>query len=90
MLWALTRGEAGLAYNVADPSGAIMLRDLAGKIARAGGGDVVFELPDAVERAGYSTATKALMDGTRLRALGWKPMYTFDEGIARTVELLKS
>ena len=89
LLWVLTRGEAGLAYNVADPSGDIMLRDLAGKIARAGGGDVVFELPDAVERAGYSTATKALMDGTRLRELGWAPMYTFEEGITRTVELLK-
>ena len=90
LLWVLTRGEAGLAYNVADPSGDVKLRDLAGMIARAGGGDVVFELPDEVERAGYSTATKALMDGERLRALGWKPMYDFSDGIARTVDLLRA
>ncbi len=89
LLWVLTLGEPGLAYNVADPSGDIKLRDLAGLIAQAGGSGVVFELPDAVERAGFSTATKALMDGSRLRALGWKPMYTFEDGIARTVELLR-
>ena len=90
LLWVLTRGEAGMAYNVADPSGDVRLRDLAGMIARAGGGDVVFELPDEVERAGYSTATKALLDGSRLRELGWKAMYDFPTGIAHTVELLRA
>lgn len=90
LLWVLTRGEAGLAYNVADPSGDVQLRDLAGMIARAGGGDVVFELPDEVERAGYSTATKAMLDGSRLRALGWRAAYDFPTGVSRTVELLRS
>lgn len=89
LLWVLTRGEAGVAYNVADPSGDVRLRDLAAMIAHTGGGDVVFELPDEVERAGYSTATKALLDGSRLRALGWRASYNFADGIARTVELLR-
>jgi nucleoside-diphosphate-sugar epimerase len=68
----------------------VQMRDLAGMIARAGGGDVVFELPDEVERAGYSTATKALMDGSKLHELGWKPMFDFPTGIAHTVELLRA
>lgn len=51
---------------------------------------MVFELPDEVERAGYSTATKALLDGSRLRELGWKAMYDFPTGIAHTVELLRA
>lgn len=90
LLWVLTRGDAGAAYNVADPSGDVRLRDLAGMIARAGGGEVVFELPDEVERKGYSTATKALLDGSRLRALGWQAHYDFPTGVAHTVELLRA
>lgn len=89
LLWVLTRGEAGLAYNVADPSGDVRLRDLAVMIARAGGGDVVFELPDEVERAGYSTATRALLDGSRLRSLGWRARYGIEEGIDRTLRVMR-
>ncbi len=88
LLWVLTRGEQGVAYNAADERGDVALRDLAAGIAQAGGGKVVFDLPDEVERAGYSTATKALLDGSRLRALGWQAHYGMDEGLARTVRML--
>jgi nucleoside-diphosphate-sugar epimerase len=67
-----------------------MLRDLAGMIARAGGGDVVFELPDEVERAGYSTATRAVMDASRVRAKGWRACYGLRDGLERTIRILRS
>ena len=53
-------------------------------------GEVVFELPDAVEAAGYSRATKARLDGSKIRALGWKPMYNIKTGMERTVKILRS
>lgn len=90
MLWVLLAGEPGRAYNIANPDSDITLRDLAGAIASAAGTKVVFELPDEVERAGYSTATKALLDGSRLRALGWRPAYDIHSGMARTLDILKS
>ena len=90
ILWVLTRGDAGEAYNVADESGDVRLRDLASLVARAGGAAVRFELPDDVERAGYSTATRALLDGSKLRALGWRAGYGLEDGIVRTVECLRS
>ena len=34
-------------------------KDLAGIIAKASGTKVVFDVPEALEAAGYSTATKA-------------------------------
>jgi len=89
MLWALLAGEPGRAYNIANPDSDITLRDLAGAIADAAGTKVVFELPDAIERAGYSTATKALLDGSRLRELGWHPEYDIRTGMARTLSILK-
>lgn len=89
LLWVLTRGKAGVAYNAADARSDVALRDLAALVAQAGGGKVVFELPDEVERAGFSTATKALLDPSRLQALGWQAHYAIDEGVRRTVSMLR-
>lgn len=89
LLWVLTRGEEGVAYNAADERCDVALRDLATCVAEAGGGTVVFDLPDEVERAGYSTATKAMLDGSRLRALGWRAHFGIKDGVARTVEMLR-
>lgn len=90
LLWVLTRGREGVAYNAADCESDVSLRDLASLVAHAGGGSVVFELPDEVERAGYSTATKALLDATRLRELGWRAHYGIADGVERTVAMLRA
>lgn len=90
LLWILLAGESGEAYNIADMSGDITLKDLASIIAEMNGKKVVFELPDAVEAAGYSRATKARLDGSKIRALGWKPMYNIKTGMERTVKILRS
>ena len=47
-------------------------------------------VPDAVEAAGYSTATKARLDGSKLKALGWETRYDIRSGMERTIEILKS
>ena len=89
LLTVLLGGESGEAYNIADEASDIMLRDLASIIAEAVGRKVVFELPDAIEAAGYSTATKARLDGSRLKALGWHPRYDIKKGMERTIRILK-
>jgi len=89
LLTVLLCGENGQAYNIADVASDIMLKDLAAIIAKTAGKEVVFELPDAVEAAGYSKATKARLDGSKLKALGWKPRYDMDGGLSRTIKILK-
>ncbi len=89
LLTVLLKGESGEAYNIADTASDIMLKDLAAAVAESAGTKVVFELPDEVERAGYSTATKARLDGRKLRALGWSAHYDIREGIRRTICILK-
>ena len=85
----LLKGRSGEAYNIADEHSDIMLKDLASIIAAVNGKKVVFEIPDIVEAAGYSTATKARLDGHKLQALGWVPRYDIKEGIERTMHILK-
>lgn len=89
LLTILLCGDSGEAYNIAEEHSDIMLKDLAAVIADLSGKEVVFEIPDAVEAAGYSTAMKARLDGHKLQSLGWKPRYDIKSGIERTISILK-
>ena len=90
LLTVLLIGEKGEAYNIADERSDIMLKDLASIIAGINGKKVVFEIPDAVEAAGYSTATKARLDGHKLERIGWIPKYCIQSGMNRTINILRN
>ena len=89
LLYILLCGENGEAYNIAEEHSDILLKDLAEVISNISSKDVVFEIPDAVEAAGYSTATKARLNGKKLMDLGWQPKYDIKSGIERTISILK-
>ena len=89
LLTVLDKGKTGEAYNIADERSNITLKDLAALIAGACGRKVVFDLPDAVEAAGFSKATKALLDSTKLKGLGWEAHFDIASGIQRTMEILR-
>lgn len=89
MLYVLTRGGSGQAYNLADEGSDIKLKDLASIAAENAGTKVIFHLPEESERAGYSTATKALLNANKLKALGWQARFDLNQGIALTIEILK-
>ncbi len=88
-LTILLCGENGQAYNIADSASDIMLRNLAQIIAEITGSQVIFEIPDELEKTGYSTATKARLDSTKLQKLGWTARYDIREGVERTIRILK-
>ena len=90
LLYVLLLGETGQAYNIADQRSDITLKDLAAVIADFSGTKVVFEIPDAVESAGYSKATKARLDGSKIKALGWQAKYDMKTGLERTLSILKN
>ena len=89
LLTVMLQGKDGEAYNVADASCDIRLKDLAALIAAKAGTKVVFDLPDQIEAAGFSKATKARLNGHKLQQLGWRPFYSIDEGIQRTMVVLE-
>ncbi len=89
LLTVLLLGETGNAYNIASESSDIMLKDLANIAASATGRNVVFEIPDETEKSGYSTATKARLDGSKLKKLGWSPAYNIKRGVERTINILQ-
>lgn len=88
MLYVLLHGEEALAYNVAAPSCDVQLRDFAHICADIAGTRVAFEIPDSVERCGYSVATKAILSPERLFALGWHPRYDLNSALQRTITIM--
>ncbi len=90
LLTVLLNGECGEAYNIADQRSDIRLKDLAKIISEYSGTKVVFELPDETERAGYSTATVARLDGSKIKGIGWEAKYDIKNGLERTLSILKN
>lgn len=77
-----------MAYNIADEKSDIRLKELAALIAEYNGKDVIYELPDKMEAAGYSTAIKARLNGNLLKKLGWEMHYDIKAGVRRTLDIL--
>ena len=63
-------------------SGAIMLADAAGT-------KVVYERPSEKEKQGYSKSTRAVLDASKLRGLGWKPAFDMRKGLQSTLAILQ-
>ncbi|MBR3287381.1 MAG: NAD-dependent epimerase/dehydratase family protein [Bacteroidales bacterium] len=89
ILTVMLLGENGEAYNIADVSYDIRLKDLAQMIAGIAGTKVVFEMPSETESQGFSKATKARLDGAKLRTLGWQVSGTLEDDLKKTLDILK-
>lgn len=90
LLTIMLKGERGEAYNIADVRSDIRLKDLAKIIAEYAGTKVLIDIPDEVESAGYSKATKARLDSKKLQGLGWVADYDIETGIKRTMDILRT
>ena len=89
VLTTMFYGENGVAYNISDESCDGTLRNAAEICASCCAGRLTYDVPNEIERQGYSTATKARLDGTKIKSLGWKPNYNLENGIRRTIEILR-
>lgn len=89
ILTIMFKGRNKEAYNVADNRSNSSLKDIAKNLADISKKEVRYEIPDDVEKNGYSTATKALLDSKKLKALGWKSTYDIKKGLQQTYDILK-
>ena len=88
LLFILLKGTAGEAYNIADPTSDITIRQLADMVAAIGGREVIIQSPDIQEQAGYNPVQRSSFCTDRLCQLGWHPQGTMREKMLRTIETL--
>lgn len=84
LLSILVLGKSGEAYNVACPGSAVSIREYAETLAEVAGVSLRFQLPDSVEKLGYSRISHAILSADKLSALGWKPCFSLREGLVRS------
>lgn len=82
----LLNGTDGEAYNVADINSNISLKELAELIAEYSRKNVIYENPTEEESIGYSKATKALLDSSKLKNLGWNAHWPIKIGVKETMD----
>lgn len=88
LLKILLCGELGEAYNISSEDSTVSIRELAKIIAQQTKTDVIFSAPEKKEKEGYSVFSKAVMDNTKLKKLGWSSKNNINNGIKRTIEIL--
>lgn len=89
LLTVLLKGKTGEAYNISDSSSDIKLKDLAKIVAETVDKKVIFEIPEKNEKDGYSTATKARLDNSKLVNLDWKALYSIETGIKNSISIMR-
>ena len=87
LITLMLQGEAGEAYNVANPTCSPSILEYAGTLADLAGVQLKFDLPPETERAGYSAVTRAVLDPMKLMNLGWRARYDLRTGLMHTLEI---
>ena len=88
LLHVLLHGKDGEAYNISSEKTNVRLREFAELCAESSGRKVVFDLPSETERKGYSIATAAILDNSKLRSLGFVPKYEMKDAILRSIKMM--
>lgn len=88
ILYCLLYGTCGEAYNIANPEANITLKELAKTISHICKTNVVFELPNEVEKKGFSTATKAVMSNDKIYSLGFEAKFDLESSVKLTIKIL--
>ena len=89
LLTVLLKGKVGEAYNISNINSDITLKDLAHTISKMVGKKVVFELPNDTESKGFSKATKARLDSSKIKDIGYIAQFDIDKGLRHTLDILK-
>ena len=86
ILAILTSGENLNAYNISNKDSIITISEIAKKIAAAVDMEIAFENPADAEALGYNLMSNSSLDATKLESLGWKAVFSADEGASNTVK----
>lgn len=84
LLYILLKGKTAEAYNIADESSNITIRELAEKTAALRGLSIIVQLPTSSEKKGFNPVTKSVFDTSKLRGLGWRVEGDMDTKLRHT------
>lgn len=87
MLYVILYGKDAHVYNVANPNSIASIKEYATVLADLADVSLQFELPDEIEKQGYSKPLDSILDSSKLQSLGWKPQYDLKTGLSHTLHI---
>lgn len=89
LLYILLKGEMGQAYNIADKTSSLTIKELAEMIAKIGGKKVETIVPPNSESKGYNVVSKSILSTEKLESLGWTVNGNMEEKLRKTIQCEK-
>jgi nucleoside-diphosphate-sugar epimerase len=89
ILTVLLKGKPAEAYNISNKDSVVSIRQVAEEFAKAAGHKVVFEQASDAEQKSYNLMDNSSLNAEKLEALGWKAQYSIEEGVRRTIEIMR-
>lgn len=88
LLYILLKGENRQAYNIADESSNLTIKELAEMVAAIGGKKVIVNESTDTEKAGYNVVTKSIFSTNKIKSLGWKVKGTMFVKMQKTIDCI--
>lgn len=89
LLYILFNGTSSEAYNIADSTSVLSIRQLAEMLAEIGHCKVVTTVSSETEKNSYNPVSKSVFSIDKLERLGWKVSGSMQEKMTTTVNYLK-
>ncbi len=89
ILTVLINGQSGEAYNIANPNARVTIAGFAEIVAETAGRKVIFADPDEKDLADRTPIAKQVLDTKKLEGLGWRGVYSVQDGIADVLAILQ-
>lgn len=90
LLTLLIKGENCNAYNIANKNSILSIKDMAEIIAKKANKKVIFHIPTDIEKRGYNTVSKLILNTKKIEELGWRPCWNFEDGIDNTLKIMRN
>lgn len=90
ILTVLLYGKNAEAYNISNKNSIITIHQMAELLAQYGGVSIKNEFPSNDDIAAFNPMENSSLDSTKLEGLGWKGIFSAEEGLSSTVEILRN
>ncbi len=89
LLYLILYWESWNAYNISSPKFDATLKDFAEIIVNYTWKKLVFDIPSEIEKQGYSSLERTILNSNKLRALWWNADSNLSERIIKTIKILE-
>lgn len=89
ILTVLLSGKLGEAYNISNKNSIITIKEMAKIISRIANVELILQLPNDVEVKQQNPMNNSSLNSHKLETLGWKGIFTAEEGFKETYSVLE-